>query len=242
MRYGANGAFVYRTLIDGTPCTNAVFGDPMYGTVKVCAIRSTPPTTEWTFCAPENGVCSFTGTNEVRYGANGAFVYRALTHGTPCTNDVFGDPIYGTVKQCALRNPPVTEWTFCAPEHGVCAFTGTAEVRYGAYGAYVYRTLTDGTACTNDVFGDPLYGVVKACELRTAPSPPLTFTEIPLEIGSGADITTGPDGALWFTDGIYPGAIGRITTSGVVTHFLLPDVDPRPVPRREVPCQHHCRS
>ena len=51
-----------------------MFGDPIYGTVKVCAMRSTPPSIDWIFCAPENGVCAFTGTNEVRYGANGAFV------------------------------------------------------------------------------------------------------------------------------------------------------------------------
>ena len=136
-------------------------------------IRSTPSPTEWTFCAPEGGVCAFTGTMEVRYGANGSFVYKTLTDGTACTNEVFGDPIYGTVKQCAIRiPPPPTEWTFCAPEGGVCAFTGTREVRYGANGSYVYKTLTDGTACTNEVFGDPLYGVVKFCDLRTAsPSP-----------------------------------------------------------------------
>ncbi len=34
------------------------------------------------------------------------------------------------------------------------------------------------------------------------------------------DITTGPDGALWFTD--PAGAIGRITTAGVVTAFSDP--------------------
>ena len=87
---------------------------------------------------------------------------------------MFGDPIFGTVKTCAFRIPTdSTEWTFCAAEGGVCAFTGTAEVRYGANGAYVYQTLPDGMACTNEVFGDPLYGVVKSCNLRTAsPSPP----------------------------------------------------------------------
>ena len=93
----------------------------------------------WTFCAPEGGVCGFTGTTEVRYGANGSYVYQTLTDGTACTNDVFGDPIYGTVKECAIKStPPPTDWTFCAPEGGVCAFTGTTEVRYGANGSYVY--------------------------------------------------------------------------------------------------------
>jgi hypothetical protein len=169
VRYGANGSYVYQTLTDGTPCTNGVFGDPVIGTLKQCAIERTPPPTDWTFCAPEGGVCAFTGTTEVRYGANGSHVYHTLTDGTTCTNDVFGDPIFGTVKQCATRSrPPPTEWTFCAAEGGVCAFSGTTEVRYGANGSYAYTTLTDGTACTNEVFGDPIYGVLKSCELRTA--------------------------------------------------------------------------
>src|SRR5687768_18286339 len=101
---------------------------------------------DWTFCAAEGGVCAFSGTMEVRYGANGSFVYRTLTDGTACTNEVFGDPIFGTVKQCAIRSTsPPTEWKFCAPEGGVCAFTGTIEVRYGANGSFFYRTLTGGT-------------------------------------------------------------------------------------------------
>ena len=174
VRYGANGLFFFKTLTDGTACTNEMFGDPIYGTVKQCAIEDTPPPTEWTFCASEGGVCAFTGTTEVRYGANGAYVYQTLTDGTACANAVFGDPIVGTVKQCSIRSTPSpTEWTICATEGDVCAFTGTMEVRYGANGSFFYQTLTDGTACTNEVFGDPIYGVVKACDRRTgAGSPP----------------------------------------------------------------------
>jgi streptogramin lyase len=37
-------------------------------------------------------------------------------------------------------------------------------------------------------------------------------------------ITVGPDGALWFAG--VPGEIGRITTSGVVTEFPLPEIPP----------------
>ena len=169
VRYGADGTYVYQTFTDGTACNNEVFSDPLFGTRKSCAIKIPPAPTEWTFCAAEGDVCAFTGTAEVRYGANGVYAYRTLADGTACTNAVFGDPIYGTVKACAIRTPPApTEWTFCAAEGGVCAFTGTAEVRYRANGAYVYQTLLDGTGCTNWVFGDPIYGVVKSCDLRTA--------------------------------------------------------------------------
>lgn len=62
-----------------------------------------PPPADWTTCATEGGVCAFSGTHEVRYGANGSYVYQTLTGGTACTNAVFGDPIVGTVKACAIR-------------------------------------------------------------------------------------------------------------------------------------------
>ena len=69
------------------------------------------------------------------------------------------------------------DWTFCAGEGGFCAFTGAAEVRYGADGSYFYMTMTGGTACTNSVFGDPSPGTAKHCALRMAPtSNILTFT------------------------------------------------------------------
>jgi hypothetical protein len=92
---------------------------------------------------------------------------------------------------------PAPEWTFCARENGFCAFTGTKEVRYGANGVYVTRTLTDGTPCTNAVFGDPLPYVTKACDVRdtTAPAPepppppppppPPTDTTAPVVSASG---------------------------------------------------------
>src|SRR5258708_22284130 len=50
----------------------------------------------------------------------------------------------------------------------------------------------------------------------------LTFTECQLPKGSRSiDITTGPDGAMWFTDGIGL-RIGRITTAGEITEFPIP--------------------
>ena len=50
-----------------------------------------------------------------------------------------------------------------------------------------------------------------------------TITEFPLsdDRASPADITAGPDGNLWFTEGCA-GRIGRITTAGVVTEFPIP--------------------
>ncbi|WP_328679061.1 chitinase [Streptomyces sp. NBC_00343] len=99
--YGAAGSYRYATLPGGTPCTNTVFGDPIPGTPKSCYVVSPPPTfATWTNCAAENGACSFSGTHEVAYGANGQYFYGSFNGGTPCTNGVFGDPASGTAKYC----------------------------------------------------------------------------------------------------------------------------------------------
>ena len=41
-------------------------------------------------------------------------------------------------------------------------------------------------------------------------------------------ITTGPDGALWFTE-FFSNMIGRITTDGVVSESVIPTPDAHPV-------------
>ncbi len=54
-------------------------------------------------------------------------------------------------------------WTNCATENGTCSFTGTRDVRYGTATSYVTKTFTGSVKCSNSVFGDPAYGVVKSC-------------------------------------------------------------------------------
>jgi hypothetical protein len=76
-----------------------------------------------------------------------------------------------------------SSWTYCASEGGQCNFSGTMQVRYGNRGFYVSSTFTNGVACNNDVFGDPLVGFGKVCEYssdststQTRPSTPTTIT------------------------------------------------------------------
>ena len=52
--------------------------------------------------------CSFKGTYRVAYGASGRFVTRAFTNGVTCSNDNFGDPIRGVVKQCFVATDSAT--------------------------------------------------------------------------------------------------------------------------------------
>lgn len=103
--YGANGAYASRQGVSGSvDCTNAVFGDPIYGVVKSCSYKLTllPPTA----CADEGGTCNLPAgaVATVKYGANGIFVSRQGVSGSvACTNDVFGDPIVFVVKSCTYQ-------------------------------------------------------------------------------------------------------------------------------------------
>lgn len=89
-------------------------------------------------------------------------------------------------------------WLRCATEGGVCNFSGVRPVRYGTANTFVLRWIAGPVPCTNQVFGDPIAGVVKGCwvgnptrEDPPAPPPP-----------------AGP--ALYFSDcqtGAQPGCI-----------------------------------
>ena len=65
-----------------------------------------------------------------------------------------------------------TAWTHCAAENEVCAFSGTATVRYGANGVFATTTFTNGVSCSNAVFGDPIPGVFKSCDIAGGGPPP----------------------------------------------------------------------
>jgi len=174
-------------------------------------------TSDWTDCAREGGVCAFSGTMQVRYGANGLYVYKTLSNGTACTNAVFGDPAPNVVKSCAIPSTATTStWTFCANEGGTCAFTGTMDVRYGANGFYVYKTLSNGTPCTNGVFGDPIYGTVKQCHIKATTASSSSSSSSPY--GPQSTITC-PAGAV----DIWPGQYiqGAVNAYPGTTTFCL---------------------
>jgi parallel beta-helix repeat protein len=126
-------------------------------------------------------------------------------------------------------------WTFCATEGGVCGFTGTKDVRYGANGLYAYRTLTDGTPCTNSVFGDPAPGFAKQCatgSTSVAPPPPPPPPPPSSSYGPQATITC-PAGAIdiWPGQPIqtnvnqFPGATTFCLRAGV--HYLTSSITPK---------------
>jgi hypothetical protein len=150
---------------------------PVVGQIDIGAYESTTaPTTStatsWTACATEGGTCTFSGTREVRFGANGVYTSKTITASTPCTTAVFGDPIRGVVKSCSYASTTSTTvtptsttptFTVCASEGSTCSFSGKREVRYGTATIYTSKVVTGPVACANSVFGDPARGQVKSC-------------------------------------------------------------------------------
>src|SRR5215472_5157417 len=64
---------------------------------------------------------------------------------------------------------------------------------------------------------------------RTSSNTPSVITEfsLPSFSSQASAITTGPDGALWFTEPNV-NKIGRITTQGTITEFSLPTANSQP--------------
>lgn len=116
------------------------------------------------YCSAENQTCNFTGTREVRYGANDSYKYKVTSEGVACSNAVFGDPAPSAVKSCYKG---VRGFTYCASEGASCSFSGTKTVIYGARGKFYFRKKSNGTACTNAAFGgDPIASVPKVCYVQ----------------------------------------------------------------------------
>lgn len=198
VRYGGDGKYAYKNATGSISCTNTSFGDPAPGSVKTCSYAADAPAAvpavTWTRCASEWGVCSFSGTRQIRYGTAGKYAFKTATGSIQCTNGVFGDPAPGSVKTCDYSTTaappapptlpptpaptPVATWTNCAKEWGVCSFPGTSEVRYGGNGSYAYKTATGSIQCDNSVFGDPAPGAEKVCEYANS-APPLPTTPEP---------------------------------------------------------------
>lgn len=187
-------------------------------------VAAAASTTQWTFCAQENGRCIFTGTQTVRYGAGDRYVSKNLDFSAGCNNATFGDPAPGVAKHCEVTS----SWTRCANEGGTCTYSGTQTVRYGSGNNFFTKTADTTLACNNNVFGDPTPTVVKQCD-RT----PTTWTLCAAEGGrcnfSGANIVLyGANGNYYThsgTDGLdCNNAVFGDPASGSAKSCYLPGV------------------
>lgn len=102
------GTYVFR--LTATDNLGATGSDTMQVVVSPSGPRTTTTCNiaDFIWCANEGGLCSFSGTKDVRYGASGQYYYLMSTNSVSCTNGVFGDPISGTAKSCYVCSPAVT--------------------------------------------------------------------------------------------------------------------------------------
>jgi len=172
VRYGSGAYWITKTVTGGGDCTNAWFGtDPIVGIVKQCEVSgSAAPIAGWSQIASEGQTFSVSGTQVVRYGSGSAWVTLAVTNGGACTNEFFGsDPLVGIVKHCDVATAGTVAWAIVALEGQPFAVLGTQTVRYGNGSTWIARSFSGGGQCTNEFFGsDPLYGIVKQCEVATS--------------------------------------------------------------------------
>ena len=83
---------------------------------------------------------------------------------------------FGVAPASAQTEGPGS-WVRCAVENGICRPPYPTQVRYGAGSRYVTRVTGGDIACDNRTFGDPVVGVVKACDYF-APGAPQRRTTV----------------------------------------------------------------
>jgi hypothetical protein len=177
VRYGSGTSWVAKSVTGTGQCTNAFFGrDPLYGVAKTCQVSdyvAPPPVGTWTQVAVEGGSFVTSGPQTVRYGAGSTWIELVVNGAGQCTSAFFGrDPVYGVLKRCEVLNaptPPAITWTPIALENASFTVVGTQTVRFGFGTNWIEKLVTGAGQCSLAFFGsDPLYGVVKKCELRSS--------------------------------------------------------------------------
>ncbi len=175
----------------------------------------------YTFCAKQGERCQFRGmTMDVAYGAYAQapggdaalnipqFAYKhGISGGIDCNDGTFGDPSYGNVKACYIKDsrdhrvdpvgPP--GYMFCARYGQRCQFRGPADVAFGPFDrpskfAHKYG-ISGGIDCNDHTFGfregDPFSGGFKNCYMKLIPSNVLDHRATPA-IPESPKVPTGP--------------------------------------------------
>ena len=134
--YGVPGHSTARDVAGrGIPCSNEIFGDPAPGIQKRCSYVAR-------------------GHRHENAGWRGGYQEPDRWHVAPRREFQNQDRSFGGPG-----------WQVCARENGFCSFRGTRRVRYGAGGRFVELMSRNGIACNNGVFGDPVPGTPKICQV-----------------------------------------------------------------------------
>lgn len=200
MTFALSRPALVRRLIAGVPLSAAIVvltacgggGDTVSATSDASAaknMRALDAEDSWTTIANEGERFTVAGTQTVRYGSGSTWITMQVNGGGECSNGAFGgDPLVGVVKQCQTQSSSAGGWTAIAAEHSSFTVSGTQAVRYGSGTSWITKSVSGAGECSNEFFGaDPLYGVVKECEVASAdatpPAPP---------IAGGAGVCTPP--------------------------------------------------
>jgi hypothetical protein len=126
------------------------------------------------------------------------------------SDNTIGNDRASSAKVESRSNPLPSDYGFCAEEGQTCAFSGTAQIYYGANNQFVGPvTKTDGVACNNDVFGDPISGTHKQCFIKGGQPQGSTFCA-----NEGSTCSFGSANVAT----VYFGANGKYNTiTGVVS-------------------------
>jgi hypothetical protein len=95
-----------------------------------------------------------------------------LTHHRPFAVAAFlGASLSFAIAPASAQQTGPGSWVRCAVENGTCRVPFPTQVRYGARSHYVTRVTGSDIGCNNRTFGDPLVGVVKACDYFAPKAP-----------------------------------------------------------------------
>ncbi|WP_405093217.1 RICIN domain-containing protein [Micromonospora sp. NBC_01392] len=138
------GRHTVRVRVLGQPGTS---GGGVWGNVDRLVVEDSA----WTDCAADGQTCAFSGTSEVRYGADGDYVRGVHTGGVACTGTVFGHTTPGA-ERCWRRDVSSTQLVAmhsqqCAGVSGSGTAAGTDVVQWPCTGGSEQRwTLEKATA------------------------------------------------------------------------------------------------
>jgi virginiamycin B lyase len=195
---------------------------------------------------PSTTQCTAPGAIGNTAGANPLFVIDGTTDGTPAGTSVVESYFQPGGLPTAVPDPASTPYrlhllgllgsTFpdtpvavvtavsehgsTSPTNGPGVFTVAAPFDPDATGVQLLDGSTVLYTVTRNQIGSP--PTVTANAIPQESGPAITSYTDPEVISTPEEITSGPDGALWFTNSAG-NSIGRISTSGVVTNFQLPD-------------------